>query len=88
MYYLITFSALATLFQEQSLYEERTRKLSMLNYQYTYFLEYKILQLIQNNCGNGWQIKDGCYRFQKYFCFQQNTFLITFLLAVIFHKPV
>lgn len=53
-----------------------------------------IISRIQNpsvnikNCGNCWQIKDGCYRFQKYFCFQQNTFLITFLLAVIFHKPV
>lgn len=46
MYSLSSFSAFAILLQEQSLWEDQIRKLSMLSYQYAYFLEYKILQLI------------------------------------------
>lgn len=44
--------------------------------------------ILNNSCGKSWEIKDVWYWFQKYFCFGQNTSLITFLVAVIFHKAV
>lgn len=44
--------------------------------------------ILNNGCGKSWEIKDVWYWFQKYFCFGQNTSLITFLVAVIFHKAV